>query len=146
MENSSDKVILLVEDNEDDVFLMQRALKAAGIQNPLHVVTDGEQAVAYLSGKEQFADRKRYPFPSLIFLDLKLPYISGLEVLTWKQGRTDLPPAIVIVITSSNEPSDLKTAYQSGASSYVVKPPTAEQLTDIAKAFRLFWLTHSILP
>ena len=138
--------MLLVEDNEDDVFLMKRALKSAAVTNPLYVVGDGEKAVAYLSGTGKFADRKSYPYPSLILLDLKLPYLSGLDVLAWKQLRTEVPPAVVIVITSSNEPTDLKSAYKSGASSYVVKPPTASQLNDIAKAIRLYWLTHSLLP
>jgi CheY-like chemotaxis protein len=145
MENS-DKVILLVEDNEDDVFLMQRALKAAGVKNPLYTVTDGEQAVQYLSGAGEYSDRGKFPFPSLVFLDLKLPYMSGLEVLKWKQEARGLPETVFIVVTSSNEPSDLNSAYRLGASSYIVKPPTAEQLLEIARAFRLYWLTHNAFP
>lgn len=144
--NNSDRVLLLVEDNEDDVFLMQRALEAANIKNRLLVVQDGESAVDYLSGTGEYADREKYPYPDIVFLDLKLPYLSGLEILEWKQSRKDLPETIIIVVTSSNEPSDLKTAYRLGASSYIVKPPTGEQLTDIAKAFRLYWLTHNSFP
>lgn len=143
---NSERVILLVEDNEDDVFLMQRALEAANIKNPLIVVQDGESAVDYLAGHGEYSDRKKYPYPSIVFLDLKLPYLSGLEVLEWKQQQRNLPETIVIVVTSSNEPSDLKTAYRLGASSYVVKPPTGEQLIDIANAFRLYWLTHNAFP
>jgi CheY-like chemotaxis protein len=139
MENS-DKLLLLVEDNEDDIFLMKRALKVAGVQNPLVVVRDGEAALAYLSGSGEFGDRVRYPYPSLVFLDLKLPYRSGLEVLAWRQQQESLPKTIFIVVTSSNEPKDLNEAYRLGASSYVVKPPTAEQLIEIATAFRLYWL------
>jgi CheY-like chemotaxis protein len=142
----TDKVILLVEDNEDDVFLMKRAFKGAGILNPIQVVHDGEAVVRYLSGEGEFADRQKFPLPSVVFLDLKLPYLSGLEVLKWKSEQTDLPPVIFIVVTSSNEPTDLKTAYRLGASSYIVKPPTSEQLLEIIKAFRLYWLTCNSFP
>jgi CheY-like chemotaxis protein len=142
----TDKVILLVEDNEDDVFLMKRAFKGAGILNPIQVVHDGEAVVRYLSGEGEFADREKFPLPSVVFLDLKLPYLSGLEVLKWKSEQTDLPPVIFIVVTSSNEPTDLKTAYRLGASSYIVKPPTSEQLLEIIKAFRLYWLTCNSFP
>ena len=142
----TDKVILLVEDNEDDVFLMKRAFKAAGIQNPVHVVNDGEAVIRYLSGEGQFAEREKFPFPSVMFLDLKLPYLSGLEVLKWKLEHPEIPPITIIVVTSSNEPTDLKTAYRLGASSYIVKPPTADQLLEIVKAFRLYWLTCNSFP
>jgi CheY-like chemotaxis protein len=142
----TDKVILLVEDNEDDVFLMKRAFKGAGILNPIQVVHDGEAVVRYLSGEGEFADREKCPFPSVVFLDLKLPYLSGLEVLKWKSEQPELPPVIFIVVTSSNEPTDLKTAYRLGASSYIVKPPTSEQLLEIIKAFRLYWLTCNSFP
>ena len=75
--------ILLVEDNEDDVFLMKRAFKAAGILNPLFLVDDGQKAMDYLEGTGECADRTRHPLPSLIFLDLKLPFVRGLDVLAW---------------------------------------------------------------
>jgi CheY-like chemotaxis protein len=143
---NNDKCILLVEDNEDDVFLMKRALKAAGVTNRLIVVPDGEAAIEYLSGTGNYTDREEYPFPSLVFLDLKLPYLSGLEVLQWQQQQTDLPRTIFIVVTSSNEPADLNRAYRLGASSYIVKPPTGEQLIDIAKAFRIYWLGCNSFP
>ena len=73
--------ILLVEDNEDDVFLMRRALQGAGISNPLYLVDDGQKAIDYLAGTGDYADRSLHPFPALIFLDLKLPFKSGHEVL-----------------------------------------------------------------
>lgn len=137
MNENTEKAILLVEDNEDDVFLMRRALKTAGIRNPLHVVSDGEEAVNYLSGTGVFSNREKHPYPSIVFLDLKLPYLSGLEVLEWKQDQCNLSPTIFIVLTSSSEPNDRASCYRLGASSYLVKPPTAEQLIEIAKTFRL---------
>lgn len=132
--------ILLVEDNEDDVFLMQRALKAASITNPVRVVEDGQQAVEYLAGEGIYADRGLHPLPSIVFLDLKLPLRKGLDVLAWIRLQATFENLVVVVLTSSNEPSDLKEAYRLGANSYVVKPPTAVQLRELAKAFRWYWL------
>ena len=135
--------ILLVEDNEDDIFLMQRALKAAGITNPLFIVEDGQQALDYLAGNGEYADRSSYPIPAIVFLDLKLPEIRGHDVLAWIREQTRFENVVVVVLTSSSEPHDLKEAYRLGANSYVVKPPTAEQLLDMAKAFRWYWLQYN---
>ena len=138
--STTDQAILLVEDSEDDVFLMRRALKGAKIKNPLVVVEDGQQAVEYLAGTGDFADREKYPFPAVVFLDLKLPMKSGLEVLEWIRKQAGLENLVVLVLTSSSEPSDLKRAYALGANSYLVKPPTADQLLDLANAFKWYWL------
>jgi CheY-like chemotaxis protein len=132
--------VLLVEDNPDDVFLMQRAFKKAGIVNPLLVVEDGQEAVDYLSGMGKFSDRTAFPLPALVFLDLKLPYIKGLDVLEWIRKQPGFASLVVVVLTSSSEPSDLSEAYRRGTNSYVVKPPTAGQLVDLAQAFKLYWL------
>src|SRR5690606_18210843 len=97
--------ILLVEDNDDDVFLMKHALTSAGYANPVHVVESGQEAIAYLSGSGEFQDRVRYPMPVIVFLDLKLPLMSGHEVLAWIRGQRQLESLLVVVLTSSNEPS-----------------------------------------
>jgi CheY-like chemotaxis protein len=132
-------VILLVEDNEDDVFLMRRALKEAGVTAPLHVVEHGDEAIAYLKGTGAFAERVRHPLPRSVFLDLKLPYRSGHEVIAWIRAEPRFASMVVIVLTSSEEPVDLQRAYQLGANSYLVKPATAEQLLELARAFTLRW-------
>jgi CheY-like chemotaxis protein len=137
---TTDRAILLVEDNEDDIFLMRRALKAAHISNPLLIVEDGQQAVDYLSAVGPYADREQFPFPAVVFLDLKLPIKSGMDVLDWIRQQPQFGNLIVLVLTSSSEPTDLKRAYSLGANSYLVKPPTAEQLLDLAKAFKWYWL------
>ena len=134
------RALLLVEDNEDDVFLMRRALKSAGVANPLHVVEDGQAAVDYLEGAGKYSDRTSHPLPVIVFLDLKLPYKSGTEVLAWIRRQKEFESLIVVVLTSSNEPSDLNTCYRLGANSYLVKPPTPEQLEELAKAFKWYWL------
>lgn len=134
--------ILLVEDSDDDVFLMKRTLSAAGVLNPVHVVTDGEQAVDYLAGNGAFADRSTHPLPAVVFLDLKLPLLSGHEVLAWIRAQSALESLLVIVLTSSDEPSDLRRAYSLGASSYLTKPLTPKQLVTLAEAFNWTWVKY----
>jgi len=138
MTNSN--AILLVEDNEDDVFLMKRSLRAAGVMNPVYVVDTGQQAVDYLSGAPPFQERSKYPMPVIVFLDLKLPLLSGHEVLAWIRSQRQLEGLTVVVLTSSNEPSDVRRSYSLGANSYLAKPLTAQQLVDLAKAFKWTWL------
>lgn len=140
---TTNRALLLVEDNEDDVFLMKRALKGAHVINPLYVVEDGQEAVDYLAGAGKFADRANYPLPAVVFLDLKLPFLSGHDVLAWIRRQKELDALVVIVLTSSNEASDLSRCYALGANSYVVKPPTPEQLEELAKAFKWYWLEYN---
>jgi CheY-like chemotaxis protein len=140
---TTDRAILLVEDNEDDVFLMKRALQGANVVNPLYVVEDGQEALDYLGGAGKFADRDSYPLPVVVFLDLKLPYISGHDVLAWTRRQKELESLVVIVLTSSNEASDLSRCYALGANSYLVKPPTPDQLEDLARAFKWYWLEYN---
>ena len=135
--------ILLVEDNEDDAFLMKHALTAAGVANPVFHVETGQQAIDYLSGVPPFQDRSRHPMPVIVFLDLKLPLVSGHEVLGWIRGQRQLESLVVVVLTSSNEPSDVRRSYSLGANSYLVKPLTARQLIDLSKAFNWSWLSRT---
>ena len=140
---SANRTILLVEDNQDDVFLMKRALQGARIVNPVIVAGTGQEAMDYLAGAGHYADRDRYPIPAAVFLDLKLPFLFGHEVLAWIRGRKEFETLIVIVLTSSSEASDLSRCYALGANSYLVKPPTAEQLEALAKAFKWRWLEYA---
>lgn len=135
--------ILLVEDNEDDAFFMQQAVRDAAILNPLIHVEDGQQAIDYLAGGGRFADRGKHPLPLVVFLDLKLPFQSGHPVLAWIRAQPQFEKLIVIVLTSSSEPVDLNRSYQLGANSFVVKPPTAEQLLELTEAFKLWWLRQN---
>ncbi len=140
---TTNRAILLVEDNEDDVFLMERALKSAAVINPLFLVEDGQEAMDYLGGAGKFSDRTHYPLPAIVFLDLKLPFKSGHEVLAWIREQKEFESMVVVVLTSSNEPSDLGKSYALGANSYLVKPPTPQQLEDMAKAFKWYWLEYN---
>jgi CheY-like chemotaxis protein len=143
MNNTADDVILLVEDNEDDVFVMQRALKKARIANPLRIVTDGQEAVDYLSAAGNAADRVSFPLPFLVFLDLKLPYLDGFEVLSWIRQQPSLEAVVVVVLTSSAEKKDYERAYALGARSYLVKPPDPKSLLNLMNSLASYWLRNT---
>jgi CheY-like chemotaxis protein len=138
--------ILLVEDGADDIALMQRAFAKSQLANPVQVVTDGDQAIAYLSGMGTFADRDAYPLPVLVLLDLKLPRRSGHEVLEWIRAQPGLRRLPVAILTSSNESGDVNRAYDLGANAYLVKPVNFESLMDVVKALKLFWLILNESP
>jgi CheY-like chemotaxis protein len=129
-------MMLLVEDNPDDVFLMQAALEKAGIDNPLHTVADAETAIDYLSGTGAFADRDAYPLPAVLFLDLKLPRKSGHDVLAWMRKQDHLKGVVVLVLTGSDDLSDVNKSYALGANGYLRKPPTPDQLVGPCKGLR----------
>lgn len=126
--------ILLVEDNEDDVFAMQRALRKAQVSHPVQVVTDGQKAIDYLSGAGAFSDRTLYPLPSLMFLDLKMPYVGGFEVLQWLREQTELRNLAVIILTGSGEQCDRDRGEKLGARGYVVKPAEPVELSKLVRA------------
>ena len=132
--------VLLVEDNPDDAFLIKRAFKKAKLANPLFVVEDGEEAVAYLVGEGEFADRNEHPLPMLILLDLKLPKMSGFEVLQWRMGNPGVKKIPVVVLTSSNQTPDIEKAYELGANSYLVKPVSFEGLMEMVRVLGMYWL------
>jgi DNA-binding response OmpR family regulator len=132
--NFNDQTILLVEDSPDDVFIFERVIKKAMIPNPLKIVHDGEQAREYLAGEGGFADRSSFPLPCLIMLDLKLPRMPGLDVLKWIGEQPELKNISVVVLTSSAEDRDVVRAYQLGARSYLVKPPTVNSMTAVIRA------------
>lgn len=140
------QTILLVEDDPNDVLAIQRAFRKANLSNPLQAVGDGEQAVAYLSGQGIYADRERYPLPVLVLLDLKMPRMSGLEVLAWLRQQQGLNRLPVVVITSSRENPDINRAYELGANSYLAKPVAFDTLTEMVKTLGLYWLILNELP
>lgn len=143
---SIDNTILLVEDNPKDVFLVQRAFRKAQIVTPLHVVSDGDAAIHYLSGKAPYNDRVAHPLPVVVLLDLKLPRRSGAEVLSWIRQQPHLRRLPVVVLTSSREYTDVNHIYDIGANAYIVKPPDFDQLVDILKTLNLHWITYNEKP
>jgi two-component system response regulator len=139
------RTILQVEDDTNDVFFLKRAMKKGGLLNPVHVASDGQQAIDYLKGTGQFADRAQFPMPSLVLLDLKLPYVMGLDVLKWIRQKSGLP-LVVVLLTASPGDKDITAAYRLGANGFLVKPSDVDKLEDMVKAIHQFWLTHNTPP
>ena len=133
-------VILLVEDDPNDIILIRRAFEKANITNPLQVVEDGEEAISYLTGKDRYGDRVKYPLPMLLLLDLKLPRKSGHEVLEWLRQQPMLKRLPVVVLTSSQQSTDINMAYDLGANSYMVKPVTFDTLVEMVKTLNFYWV------
>jgi len=139
-------VILLVEDNEEDIVLLMRAFRNAHIANPLRVVKEGEEAIHYLAGNGAYADRARHPMPFLVLLDLRLPKLSGFEVLAWIRDQSELAELIVVVLTGSDHVPDATKARELGANSYLVKPGTFEELMEMVKRINGRWVLLDKLP
>jgi CheY-like chemotaxis protein len=132
--------ILLVEDNDADAFLIQEALREAGVSQPVDVVADGEEALAHLHGGTGRAK------PGLMLLDLNLPRMDGREVLLRVKRDPGLRDIPVIILTTSSAPADVKLAYDRGANAYVRKPLGMDRLIEAASAIRDFWLRTATLP
>jgi CheY-like chemotaxis protein len=131
--------ILIVEDSRHDILLAERAFARANVKAPLQIVTDGEAAMQYLSGEAPFADRERFPLPSLVLLDLKLPRRNGHEVLSWihdepEQAHAGYP---VVVLTTSDEARDRERAARSGAVAYLIKPLFQETVVEMLHSIGL---------
>jgi CheY-like chemotaxis protein len=144
--NVREGVILLAEDDPNDVLLIQRAFQRSHVANPLQVVRDGEEALAYLSGQGPFADRERHPLPVLMLMDLKMPRKSGLEVLEWVRQQPGLKRLPITVLTSSNQSPDINRAYELGANSYLVKPAGFDSLLELVKNLDMYWLILNEKP
>ena len=141
-----DQTILLADDNPDDALLMKLAFRKAGIINPIQVVKDGIEAVEYLKGEGPFSNRKRFPLPVLLLLDLKMPRLSGFEVLSWVRAEEGLKRLVIIVLTHSSESPDIDRAHDLGANSYLVKPSNFNNFVEMVKALKSYWLTLSEKP
>lgn len=126
-------IILHVEDDPNDVFLLNRAIKRAGLDVQMQNVPDGQKAIEYLSASGSYADRGRFAPPELVLLDLKIPILSGFEVLAWIRARAQFKGMPVLVVTSSNYPADLQKARQLGADEYLIKTATFEEVVQSVK-------------
>lgn len=133
-------VFLLVEDNEDDVVFLRRAFDKCRVLNPLIVVKNAIEAMAYLEGTGRYRNRFEFPLPRLILLDLKLPGIDGFELLKWIRDQPLLRAIRVIVLTSSTLNTDVNRAYQLGANSFLVKPNDFEDLVSLTRAIKGYWI------
>jgi CheY-like chemotaxis protein len=126
--------ILLIEDNPIDIDLTLRAFAIRKLSNPILVARDGEEALKYIEKWE-----KGEPRPVVILLDLNLPKINGLEVLQKFKSHPEFRTIPVVILTTSSESNEIKSAYQAGVNSYIVKPVDFEKFLDVASHIDLYW-------
>lgn len=138
--------ILLIEDEESDVKLIRRALTKGGLLNTIRVVRDGQEALDYFLLRGAYSDRTRNPLPTLVLLDLKLPKVSGFDVLKEIKTTERLKRIPVVVLTSSNDSQDIDRAYDLGANSYLVKPVQFSAFCEVAAKINLYWLLLNERP
>src|SRR5689334_21249912 len=135
------RTILAAENEETDRFILNLAFNRAKLSHPLVMVSDGTECVAYLSGARQFADRALYPLPALLLLDLKMPRMHGFEVLEWLATQPQFRDLPVVVLSSSSDDFDIRTARKLGARDYIVKPNSLDALVKIFQQLQERWLS-----
>jgi CheY-like chemotaxis protein len=140
------QIVLLIDDDPNDRFLIRRSFQRLGIQNPLHEVNDGAEAIAYLEGHGPYSDRVKYPFPGILLLDLQMPRIDGLQVLEWIRSKLTIPGLLIVVLSRLDEIRQVNRAYALGANSFLTKPGTEEDLHSLITAFRDYWILKNNPP
>lgn len=132
--------ILLVEDEMTDARLIMRAFARAGVRNPIIHLSRGDTALGYLKGINEYADRRLYPLPILILLDLKLPGMNGLELLRWSRLQRELRRIPVLVLTSEKDDKFVEAAYDAGANSYLLKSCDPVEVDRVVNLIGSYWL------
>jgi CheY-like chemotaxis protein len=140
------KTLLLVEDGEDEIFFVKKAVAKTRIPCAVQVVRDGEQAIHYLSGQDPYSDRTIHPLPALVLLDLNLPGRNGLQILEWIRSQPYLLTLPVVMLTSSNQESDIDRAYRFGVNSYVVKSGVFDQFEQTLPLVLQYWFNINSAP
>ena len=138
--------ILFVEDSMDDAALTIRALKKSGFTNKLHHVIDGAEALDFVYCKGAYTERSSQEFPKLILLDLKMPKVSGVQVLEKIKSDPLLKSIPIVMLTSSNEGPDIEKCFALGANSYIVKPVDSDNFFNAVKEIGLYWMVLSQPP
>jgi CheY-like chemotaxis protein len=136
-------LVLYVEDEENDLFFMQRAFQQVGLSHAVRTLTDGQAAMDYLAGKAPYADRNEHPLPRVVLLDLNLPTVHGFEVLHWMRQQPQLQSIPVVVFSSSGRQEDRTTAVDLGATDFVQKPSSGLDFIQVAQQLRERWMTES---
>jgi CheY-like chemotaxis protein len=136
--------ILVVEDDPNDQVLIECAFRSIGVTDPLQIVSDGAEAIAYMSGAGKFSDRKTYVYPTFIITDLKMPGTDGFAVLEFLKANPQWAVIPTIVLSASSDLDDIKKAYMLGASSYHIKPPTQNGLRQQLAVIHAYWLTCQV--
>jgi CheY-like chemotaxis protein len=132
--------ILIGDDDENDAMLLLMALRKAGVVGPVPVIREGKGILRYLQGSDGYSDRKRYPEPDLVILDLKMPWMTGLEVLQMLQTRPEAAKVTIIVLSGTTRPEDVKLAYKYGAKAFFTKPGDIRELEQLVHIIYQHWL------
>ncbi len=135
------KTVLAAEDDDGDATLLRLAFRKAEILHPLTIVRDGQEAIDYLSGTAPFSDRAKFPMPSLVLLDLKMPRLNGFDVLDWWSKNAALRELPLVVLSSSSHETDITRAKSMGAREYIVKPHGFLQLAKLMRELCKRWLS-----
>lgn len=138
--------ILLVEDNKADVKIALRAFNESKLKNKVYVVKDGQEALDYIFGEGQYRDRKKFPLPDLILLDINMPRVDGFQVLDRLKNDLQYNFIPVVMLTSSKNEEDIAKSYKIGASSYIPKPVSYEEFLKVVDGFNYYWHTANKLP
>lgn len=138
------KTILVVEDEPNDRALIEMAFRKVGVTGPIHLLSDGEQAIAYMMGEGQYADLARFPYPSFIMTDLNMPGADGFAVLEHLKANPEWAIIPAVVLSSSADIDDIRTAYLLGASTYHIKPADFDGLKRLLKLLHEYWMTCEI--
>lgn len=139
-------MILLAEDSHQCAVAVQAVLHSAGVNNPITVVADGDKAIEYLNGSGEFSDRTKYPIPSVILLDLKMPRVDGFQVLEWIKRHPVPGKPLIIVLSGFDEANKLSLAYALGANSFLVKPCRVADIQNLISVFPNHWILASSSP
>lgn len=137
--------VLLVEDNEDDVLIAQRAFKEFKIITEVQVARDGQEALDMLTAAGRYSGKKPLR-PALIMLDITLPLMDGISLLKKLKADNSLRPIPVVMLTTSSRHEDIVRSYENGAASYITKPASLEEFLELARRFEMYWATVSKLP
>ena len=137
--------ILIVEDSDDDAFFLGRAFRKCRMANPILRVKNGLEAIAYLEGNSPLSDRQQYPFPEVLFVDLKMPRMSGFELLAWIREHPQFQAIPTIIMSSSNQTEDIQKAYHLGANTYFTKPTEMDELNNLMQTIHGYW-SHGERP
>jgi CheY-like chemotaxis protein len=139
-ERSAPFIILVVEDNEEEAILLKKAFEQVDIEITAHFVTNGEEAIDYLSGADKFQNRFTYPDPDLVIMDLKMPRKGGFELLEWFRNVREGALIPLIVLTASDREADVQRAYTLGANSYFLKPMNFDEFRGMVKTVCDYWI------
>lgn len=138
--------ILLVEDEPSDATLLCGAFEKANVLNPIVHLKDGDAAFGYLAGVGAYRDRQNFPLPALILLDLKLPGMTGLQLLQWMRVQPEVRRIPVVILTSDDDPKTVDSAYDLGANSYLIKPGDPAHIIRMVEAIQRYWIELNQAP